>query len=358
MLSQTPVTAGPAPVATVKCLVWDLDDTLWDGVLLEGDRPRPFPDAVRTLRTLDERGILHAVASRGDHDAAVRHLTEHGLAEMFCVLEIGWAAKSAAVRRIADTLNIGLESLAFVDNDAVERAEVAHTLPMLRCYPAEQVARLGQLTEFTPPVRSDESGQRRQMYLAERRRSAAAEEHGAGSVEFLAGLDLTMTVRPATERDLARAHELTVRTHQLNTTGLTYDMARLRELCHDPGHEVVVASLTDRFGAYGTIGLAVSELTDADSVLKLMLMSCRVASRGAGTALLDHLVRAALAAGRRPVAHFVPSAVNRGMLVTLRFAGYRPVGRRGERLVLAVDPRPPGPPRTGHVRVLVEGTSR
>ena len=57
----------------VKCLVWDLDDTLWDGVLLEGDRPVPFPAAVRTLTTLDGRGILHAAASRGDHPAALAH---------------------------------------------------------------------------------------------------------------------------------------------------------------------------------------------------------------------------------------------------------------------------------------------
>lgn len=338
----------------VKCLVWDLDDTLWDGVLLEGDRPRPLTPAVEAVRVLDKRGILHAVASRGDRAAAVDHLAEHGLIDLFSAVEIGWGAKSDSIRRIAETLNIGLDTVAFVDNDAVERAEVVHALPMLRCYPAEQVGRLRDLVEFQPEFVTDESAQRRHLYRTEHVRRAAEREYGTRSTEFLATLGLTMTVRAATERDLARAHELTVRTHQLNTTGLTFDLAELGRLCASTDHEVLVAGLTDRFGSYGTIGLAVSELTGTDSVLKLMVVSCRVMSRGVGTALLDHLVRAAVATGRRPVAHFVPTGVNRAMLVALRFAGYHLVEQHGERLVLAVDPRLPAAPRASHVRVLAE----
>lgn len=338
----------------VKCLVWDLDNTVWDGIVLEGDQPSPFPSAVRTLRTLDQRGVLHAVASRGDAEVATRHLELHGLLDLFTVVEVGWGAKSAAVRRIGEALNIGLDTLAFVDDDPVERAEVADALAVVRCYPAGTVGTLPDRPEFQPAVVTAEARSRRQLYRAARHRDRAEQEFGGSSAEFLASLGLVMTVRRATADDLDRAHELTVRTHQLNTTGRTFGVAELRAMCASPDHEVLVASLTDRFGDYGTIGLAVTELSGSDATLKLLLMSCRVMSRGVGAVLVDHVVRRALRAGRRPVAEFVPTGVNRAMLVTFRFGGFEPAGEEGGRLLLAVDPRRPRPPGSGHVTVVSE----
>ncbi|MFD5746077.1 HAD-IIIC family phosphatase [Streptomyces sp. NPDC127033] len=337
---------------TVKCLVWDLDDTLWKGVVLERDDAAPTPEALRVLRTLDERGILHAVASRGEYGPAAAHLREHGVADLFCAVEVGWGPKSAAVRRIAEGLNIALDTVAFVDNDPVERAEVAAVLPEVRCYPADRLAGLPELSEFTPPVVTREARQRRELYRAERRRADAEDGFTGTGSDFLASLGLVMTVRRASEEDLARAHELTVRTHQLNTTGRTYGRAELRRLCASDRHEVLVAELRDRFGSYGTIGLTVSEFRGADSVLLLSLMSCRVMSRGVGTALIGHAVGRARAAGRRPLAEFVPTEVNRVMLVTLRFAGFAVAGTDGERVLLAHDGSVP--PHTGHVTVVGE----
>ncbi|MGC4812298.1 HAD-IIIC family phosphatase [Micromonospora sp. DT228] len=336
---------------TVKCLVWDLDDTLWGGVVLEGDKPAPIPAAVGTLHALDERGILHAVASRGHHDTAAAHLDAVGLADMFCAVEVGWGDKSTAVRRIAETLGIGPDTLAFVDNDPVERAEVAHALPQVRCYDATQVGELPARVEFQPPFVTDESRRRRRMYQAEHRRAAAEKDWDQPNTDFLASLDLVLTVRRATEDDLARAYELTVRTHQLNSTGITYGIDELRAMCRDDGYQVTVAELSDRFGSYGTIGLAVTRLTDTESVLELLLMSCRVVSRGVGTVLLDHLVRTAVAAGRHPVAELVPTPVNRIMLVTLRFSGFEIVRRDADRMLLAANPALLPPTRPSHVRV-------
>ncbi|MEO3756645.1 hypothetical protein, partial [Streptomyces sp. B6B3] len=303
------------------------------------------------------------VASRGDHDVAHAHLTAHGLAEYFCALEIGWGAKSEAVRRIASTLNIGLDTVAFVDNDALERAEVAAALPQVRTYPAHLLDELAGLAEFRPAVVTHDARARRRMYQAERARTAAEEEFAGTPTEFLRGLGLVMTVRRAGEADIARAHELTVRTHQLNTTGVTYDERDLRELTRSPRHEVLVASLEDRYGQYGTIGLAVTELDATRAVLDLLLMSCRVMSRRVGSVLLDHVIRRALDRGLRPHARFVPRDVNRVMLVTLRFAGFAPVeepedqaghGGHDGRILLARDPALPPPPPPGHVRLITE----
>nr|MDT0524502.1 HAD-IIIC family phosphatase [Streptomyces sp. DSM 41633] len=135
---------------TVKCLVWDLDDTLWQGTLLE-DGEVHLPDEVRkVVIELDSRGILQSVASRNDHEHAWARLEAFGVAEYFVLPEIGWGAKSDAVRRIADRLNFALTTIAFVDDRPAERAEVAFHLPDVRCYPAEQVLALPDLAEFTP----------------------------------------------------------------------------------------------------------------------------------------------------------------------------------------------------------------
>ncbi|MTE19560.1 HAD-IIIC family phosphatase [Streptomyces sp. TRM43335] len=347
---------APTSTPTVKCLVWDLDDTLWDGVVLEGDDPRPFPHVLPTLRTLDERGILHAAVSRGDHATATAHLSACGLDEWFCAVRIGWGDKSAAIRRIAETLNIGLDTIAFVDNDPAERAEVASEVPEVRCYTADAVGHLPERPEFRPAHVTAEAAGRRHLYRTEWRRRQAEEESGGDRQAFLASLGLVMEIAPATEDDLARASELTVRTHQLNSTGLVYGEDELRELVASPHHRVRLARLRDRFGDYGVIGLSVTELTPTDAVLRLMLMSCRVASRGVGGLLLNHLIRQARAEGRRPVTHFVPTAVNRTMLVTLRFAGFTQVDdgpADGGPMVLAVPEDHPVPEPGDHVRLLI-----
>lgn len=357
---------APGEAPTVKCLVWDLDDTVWDGVVLEGDDPRPFPHVPSALGTLDARGILHAAVSRGDHAVATSHLDACGLADWFCAVRIGWGDKAVEVRRIAETLGIGLDTVAFIDNDPAERAQVAAELPMVRCYSADLAGQLAARPEFSPAHVTAEAAGRRQLYRTEWRRRQAEEESGGDRQEFLASLDLVMEISPASEDDLARASELTVRTNQLNSTGLIYREEELRKLSASPDHQVRLVRLKDRFGHYGIVGLSVTELTPAHSLLRLMLMSCRVASRGVSGVLLAHLIRQARDEGRRPVTHFVPTAVNRNMLVTLRFAGYAPVdagpgaeagagagpGSAGP-LVLEVPADHPTPEPGGHVRLLV-----
>ncbi|MFE3051892.1 HAD-IIIC family phosphatase [Nocardia sp. NPDC059239] len=338
--------------ATVKCLVWDLDDTVWPGVVLESDGGTPKPEVLRTIRTLDERGILHAVASRGEPEAATAHLRMHGIEDMFSAVEIGWGPKSEAIRRIAESLNIGPDTIAFVDNDPVELAEVAAVLPEVRCYPADRITELPGLSEFTTATTTSEARQRRLLYRAERERKASEAEFSGSDADFLASLDLVMTVSEATEADLVRAHELTERTHQLNTTGVTFDMDELRALCASPRHEVLVASLTDRFGGYGTIGLAVTERRGPDAVLLLLLMSCRVMSRGVGTTLIAEVVRRARAAGLRPAAEFVATPRNRVMLVTLRFAGFEVAEKDGDRILLVCTVPAENIGGTGHVEVV------
>ncbi|WP_459959013.1 hypothetical protein [Nocardia sp. IFM 10818] len=137
---------------TVKCLVWEPDNTLWDGVVSDSSAGAPRPDAVRALRILAERGIMHAVASRGEHAWTVEHLRRYAHLERFAVIEAGWGRKSAAISRIAHTLGVDLEQVGYIDSEPLERSEVAHALPQVRCYAARHVDVLPALQEFRAPV--------------------------------------------------------------------------------------------------------------------------------------------------------------------------------------------------------------
>jgi FkbH-like protein len=322
--------AGP-----VKCVVWDLDDTLWRGTLLENDDVEPVEDALEALRELDRRGILNSVASRNDEASALEKLREFGVAELFLYPQINWGAKHASVEQIASDLNIGLDAIAFVEDQEFERDEVADSLPGVRCYSPEDVPRLLTLDEFSPTFISEESANRRLMYLADGHRTKAEGNFTGPKEEFLASLGMVMTIAPAEDGDLGRAEELTVRTNQLNTTGRTYSRAELDAFRRSREHLLLTASLEDRYGSYGQIGLAVVEQGSEEWTLKLLLMSCRVMARGVGSVLLNHVMRLAQRAEVSLIAELVPNERNRMMLVTVRFAGFEEVGRRDDVLLLA-----------------------
>ncbi|MEW1699696.1 MULTISPECIES: HAD-IIIC family phosphatase [unclassified Streptomyces] len=314
-------TSGTAPVTTVKCLVWDLDNTLWQGTLLE-DGEVVLPDGIRqVITTLDERGILQAVASKNDHDHAWGKLEQLGLAEYFVHPQIGWGAKSGSVRTIAERLNFALTTLAFIDDQPAERAEVGHHLPEVRRYRAEEALELTGLPEFSPVVTAD-SRRRREMYQAGSRREAARQDFTGADEEFLRTLALVMTIRRADEADLARVEELTLRTSQMNATGVHYGDAELRALLADPGHEVLVVTLSDRFGDHGAVGILLLERLPGVWHLKLLATSCRVVSFGAGSVILRWLTDRAAAAGVHLAADFRRTERNRMMEVAYRFAGF------------------------------------
>jgi FkbH-like protein len=337
-----------------KCLVWDLDGTLWRGVLLEGDAVEPDPRAVAAITALDERGVLQSIASRNDHEAALGALRRFGLADYFLAPQIHFGSKIDSLRAIAAALRLSTDALAFIDDDARERAQVELALPEVLCLAPDRLAHLLDEPALTPEQVTPEARRRRQMYREDAARQSARDSFTGPSTEFLAALEMRLTIAAAHEDDLARCEELTVRTHQLNATGVTYDRDELRAFASSPRHRLWLARLADRFGDLGTVALALLDCEPGLWTLRLLLASCRVQALGAGGLLLNHVMRRAREAGVHLHADFVPTAVNRMMMVTFSFAGFRERARAGDRLSLEHDlvTVPPMPP---HVRLVVEG---
>lgn len=323
---------------SIKLLIWDLDNTLWDGTLLEGDDVRLRPGVEAALAELDRRGVLHSIASRNDPEAAREALERLGVADYFLYPQIHWGSKSESVSAIAEAVNLGVDALAFIDDQEFEREEVRHLHPTVLTLAAEDLDGLLDRPELTPRFITDESKLRRGMYQAEAKRKEIEVRHDGPQEEFLASLGMRFRIAPAARVDLQRAEELTVRTNQLNATGVTYSYDELDAFRASDDHILLVASLEDRFGTYGKVGLALIEKSAEVWTLKLMLMSCRVMSRGVGSVLLAHILERAKAAGARLVADFRPTDRNRLMRITYKFAGFRTVAEHDDGSVLLEHP--------------------
>jgi methoxymalonate biosynthesis protein len=306
----------------VKCLVWDLDNTLWQGTLTEDVEVRIREEVRTAITTLDARGVLQSISSKNDHDEAWRRLEELGLAQYFLLPKIGWGRKSDAVKEIADQLQFAYETMAFLDDSPAERAEVAYHLPRVRCYRAEDTGSLLTLPEFSPAVVTTDSKRRREMYQATFLRDAERTSFSGPDADFLRSLELVMNVEHANQDSLSRLEELTVRTSQMNATGVRYSESTLRNLIDDPDHAVLVATMADRFGPYGAIGMLLLQMHEHVWHLKLLVTSCRVISVGAGTVILNWLSDQAALSNVHLAADFRPTGRNRMMDVAYRFAGY------------------------------------
>lgn len=322
---------------TAKLLIFDLDHTVWDGILLEDGEVVLKPGVRALIETLDARGILMSIASRNEMAPAMEKLEDLGLAKYFIHPQINWGPKSASVKAVVDAINIGIDTVAFVDDQPFEREEVTFALPEVRCFDAEEIGMLAGLPDFTPEVITSESRLRRQMYQSDIKRAEAEEQSGGAAEAFLATLGMTFTIAEATTADLARAEELTLRTNQLNTTGRTYSYAELEALCNDPRYLVLVARLEDKYGPYGTIGLTLIERRPDVLAIQLLLMSCRVMSRGVGSIMINYLRKRAKAEGLRLEADFISNDRNRMMLATYKFSGFKEITRDGTQTLLGCD---------------------
>ena len=157
------------PAAKVKCVVWDLDNTLWNGTLIETDDPAALtlnPGIREVVEALDQRGIIQSVASKNDYEPAMAVLERLGVAEYFLYPQISWGPKSGAVEQIAKSLNIGIDALALIDDTAFERQQVRSVWPQVRTYDVTEIESLLARPEFDVPATA-ESRSRRAMYRAE-----------------------------------------------------------------------------------------------------------------------------------------------------------------------------------------------
>ncbi|MGD9901834.1 MAG: HAD-IIIC family phosphatase [Vicinamibacterales bacterium] len=328
-----------------KCLVVDLDDTLWGGVLGEvgplGIQIGPeFPGSVfrdfqRLLRGLRHRGVLLAVNSKNDLDdvreafATNPHMVLR--LEDFAAVKANWRPKPDNMRELAGELGIGLDSLVFVDDNPVEQALMREAVPQVLTLdlPAQPIAFaevLDSCGAFDQVRVTDEDRRRTEMYLAQGQRREL-EARALNLDDFLAGLRMTVEVAPVADRTRERAVELLRKTNQFNVTTRRHSAAEVDRLMADPAWALFTVQVADRFGDNGIVGLTIArDRGDGAGEIDTLLLSCRVIGRKVETVLLSVLVDWARGRGLRVLrGQFVPTARNAPAADCYERHGFLPV---------------------------------
>ncbi|MFI5360975.1 MAG: HAD-IIIC family phosphatase [Elusimicrobiota bacterium] len=322
-----------------KCLVLDLDNTCWGGVVGDdglggirlgqgGAEGEAFVAFQQYAKALKQRGVLLAVCSKNEESIAKEVFEKHTemvlrLDDISCFMA-NWTDKAANLREIARRLNIGLDSLVFVDDNPAERALVRQlapevAVPELPEDPAGYIQAVETYRHFQPLSIAPEDLRRSEYYRADAAREQVL--GGSASVEdYLRSLKMTARIGPVTPLSLERAAQLINKSNQFNLTTKRRSAAEVSALASDPRWLTRTVSLADRFGDNGLIGVLLAKVEGDVLLIDTWLMSCRVLKRGVETLLNNHLCRWAAGRGLRRISgEYVPTAKNN--LVRDHFAG-------------------------------------
>jgi FkbH-like protein len=290
-----------------KCLVLDLDNTLWGGVLgedgldgikLGGNYPgNVYQDFQRYILQLRHRGVLLALASKNNPEDVAQAFREHGefilKLDDFAACQIHWEDKATSLRRIAAQLNIGLDSLAFFDDNPVERELVRLLAPEVKIIeapvsPIDFAAAIEGCGLFDQYVISAEDRARHGMYQANQEREALRLQ-SADLNSFLADLRMSAQISPIDAVNAERVAQLIAKTNQFNLTLRRHSRSTVDKMLSS-GAIGLSMRLSDRFGDHGLIAVAIAVPRGVSWEIDTFLMSCRVLGRQADTYLLAELI--------------------------------------------------------------------
>lgn len=302
-----------------KCIVLDLDNTLWGGIVgedgFEGIKLGPTPEGrsffelQKYLLSLFNRGIILAINSRNNLDDALKVFREHPYSilkeEHFASVQINWQDKISNMKAIAEELNIGLDSLVFVDDDVFNRELVKSALREVLVIdlpddPSLYLRALMEISDLNTLQITAEDKEKGKIYAQQRKRS----EFRTSTTdlnEYLKGLAMTVTIEAATKYTIPRISQLTQKTNQFNLTTRRYleeDITRIAE-----GGDYIVASMQvrDKFGDNGITGAVIVEKSDNFWRIDTFLLSCRVIGRRIEEVLLAYVLHRAKNEGVRSV---------------------------------------------------------
>ena len=319
----------PLTGRVAKALVVDLDNTLWGGVIGEdgmtGIKVGPeYPGAAyqalqRAMLDLTRKGILLAISSKNNPEDAIEALQNHpGMLlrpKDFAAIRISWNDKAQSLREIAQELNIGTDSLAFLDDNPFEREQIRASLPEVAVIdlpddPMQYAATLRDFPAFERLTLSSEDQQRAAMYADQKQRSQA--EQGFQSKEdFYRFLQQEAEISQVTPGTLARVAQLTQKTNQFNLTTRRYSEQEISQLANNGKCQVLSMRVRDRFGDHGLVGVTIVRDQDAACEIDTFLLSCRVIGRTVETALLSYVAENAAARGRHKlIGRFIPTKKN------------------------------------------------
>jgi FkbH-like protein len=313
---------------TKKCMVLDLDNTLWGGVIgddgvngisigKETPEAEAYTEFQEYIKSLKERGVILAVCSKND-DAMAREGFAHPdtvlVADDFSAFLANWEPKHENIRNIAIQLNIGIDSLVFADDNPVERDIVRSQEPQV------SVPELGNITTyiniidkagFFEPVSLSTDDIQRNTYYAGNATRQEVQHRFENYDDFLESLDMTAEIKTFAPVYLERITQLTNKTNQFNVTTRRYTFTEIENIANDDNYIKLYGRLIDKFGDNGLVSVMVGVVRGQELHIDLWLMSCRVLKRSMEEAMLDQLVAVAKSRGiKKIIGYYYPTAKN------------------------------------------------
>lgn len=312
-----------------KCIVLDLDNTLWGGIIGEDGisginlgpnaEGKPFMEFQKYLLSLFNRGIILAVNSSNNLDDALKAFREHPYMilkeEHFAAMQINWSDKISNMKAIADEINIGMDSLVFIDDDKLNREIIRSALPEVLVVdmpedPALYLKKLMGIGEFSTYSITDEDRKRGGMY-AEQRKRKEFQRSASDLTEYLRNLSMTVTIEDANSFNIPRISQLTQKTNQFNMTTRRYAEEDVLKLSRSGKFLVLSANVEDKFGDNGITGVIIAEKGKDRWRIDTFLLSCRVIGRRVEQALLAHVIKSAINENASALSgEFIPTKKN------------------------------------------------
>ena len=316
---------------TKKCIVVDLDNTLWGGIVgedgFDGIRlgPQPpgnaFVEFQKYLKALTQRGIILAINSKNNFDDAIHVIRDHPhmvlREEDFACMKINWDDKVTNMKAISEELNLGSDSFVFFDDDPINREFVKEnmpeiTTPNLPHDPSRYSEVIHVLHDFSVLQVTDEDKNRGKMYLQQKHRDES-QKSSSNLVEFLKTLNLKINIKKADSFTIPRISQLTMKTNQFNLTTKRYQEEEIKKISEQDKMLIGCAQIQDKFGDNGITGVFIIEKTNFDEwFLDTFLLSCRVMGREVEKAILYYIINEARENNvKRLKAKFIPTAKNK-----------------------------------------------
>jgi FkbH-like protein len=293
-----------------KVIVADLDNTLWKGVIGEGNVEHDHRRQ-QILKLLRQKGVLLTIASKND-PANVRWSGASLQDTDFVSVQINWGSKTTSIKRIGEELNLKLQDFVFIDDRPDEREMVQLSIPGIHCMDATIESTWRMLEWWAAALPEQTDGDRTQMYQERRQRQshldAAAEKEG--DEQLLASLGLRLEIRVASQKEMLRVTELINRTNQFNTCGSRVSNQQITAWIDSAQHQVLVAEAADKFGTMGVISAMIIEQSPDALEIPIWVLSCRVFGFGIETAMLNQVRRNAQRIGINTVRGLIVETPN------------------------------------------------
>lgn len=332
-----------------KCIVLDLDNTLWGGIIGEEGFDRidlslkppgmAFMEFQRVLLALYQRGVILAINSRNNEDEALRVIRDHPFMvlreEHFATMKINWSDKISNMKEIAQELNIGLDSIVYFDDDPINRELMSKAIPQIKTIdlpddPSLYASTLMQINDFNTLVMTNEDRNRGEMYREEHKRTEL-KRSSSNLEDFLKQLEIRVTMKKANNFTIPRIAQLTLKTNQFNLTTRRYQEEDVETLAQDHTKLIGCAQTQDKFGDNGITGVYIVNKNHVDKewFIDTFLLSCRVMGRGIEDAMMGYILSKAKEEGVIKVkAEFIPTKKNKPCEQLLPNFGFKKEGEQ------------------------------